>query len=236
MSPAWLAAVLFLAAVGGERTPGAPARSTAATLIAAMMRRYDDARAYQGRIAVAVATPDGTRRRFALIAAQGNGRGWVLRSRVEFYSVTRDGRFFKQSVRIDDGAMLWTWLPGARAYYRQKRQPDRLSHLLEPFFSGVHRLIPHMAVTSTRRNGRQVYRLAGSQGINQAVVYLGRPKVAFVEAEVSRGPMWKMHLVVHREEWNASLTAGIFSFRPPPGARRLQTPGSLKQEMEDQAP
>lgn len=223
-------------AAAAERAPAGGLRTSSRTVLERMMRRYDDAASYRGEMFVALVTPDGTRRRLVRIAAQGNGRGWVLRSRVELYSVARDGSRSLQSLRIDDGKVLWTWLPGPHAYYRQRRQRDRLSRLLQPFIAGVTSLVPRMEIAVCRLHGRRVFRLFGREGSSQAVVYLTYPGGALAEGDVYRSSVWRMRLVVQNEGWNVPLDSRLFLFHPAHDASMLPKPERLHPERKGSAP
>lgn len=221
---------LFNAAVAGlslaalsasaQTAPGAP---SAKTLFDQVLARYDRARTFEATITSRFVTRAAVGKTVIHAQAETDGRSRIARSRIEMSSDVGGGK--RESVRIDDGQVLWTLDANAKAYRHEARRPDKLSNLFRPFLESFNQFIPKMTVRESRVPKENVYRMSGAvQGRGKAEIVIDRATMSLKSAIATRPDGGSMILTVTGEAINRPIPADRFRFAAPPGAKPLPDP------------
>jgi outer membrane lipoprotein-sorting protein len=195
---------------------GQPARKS----LEAVLRGYDESRTYEATITTFILKSGQVSSTTIKVKARGDGKGSLLRSRVEIRSDS--GKDRSEILRIDDGRSLWTYLPESQRYSRSGRKPEKLSSLFRPFLSSAQAFAVELSARPIRMDGRDLLELKGrgkSGGLLRINLDRATHTLRSADANLPNGDT--MVLTVTGQKHNQAIPDSVFRFRIPPGASPL---------------
>src|SRR5437588_12284427 len=118
MNPKLIAAAI-LSLTSCAAVSAADRRPTAKSILQRVLDRYDHASTYQATITTRMVTPALVGKTVIQAEMVGDGRARIARSRIRMTSDMGRGRI--ETVRIDDGATLWSYDHRANIYRQEAR-------------------------------------------------------------------------------------------------------------------